>query len=87
MKPVVSVICITYNHEKFIAQTLDGFLIQKTDFPIEVIIHDDASTDKTAEIIRSYAQKAPDLQSRSLWIVFDKTKNRLPSFFNCFYYR
>lgn len=50
--PLVSISCITYNHEPYIAQTLDGFLMQKTDFPFEVLIHDDASTDKTADIIR-----------------------------------
>ena len=50
--PLVSVCCITYNHEPYIAQALDGFLMQKTSFSFEVLIHDDASTDKTADIIR-----------------------------------
>lgn len=58
-KPLVSVRCITYNHEPYIAQAIDGFLMQKTDFPFEVIIHDDASTDKTADIIREYERKYP----------------------------
>lgn len=57
--PLVSVRCITYNHEPYIAQAIDGFLMQKTDFPFEVIIHDDASTDKTADIIREYERKYP----------------------------
>lgn len=52
--PLVSIICITYNHEKYISQALDGFVMQKTDFPFEILIHDDASTDRTAEIIRKY---------------------------------
>lgn len=60
-KPKVSVCCITYNHENFIRQTLDGFVMQETDFPFEVIIHDDASTDKTADIIREYEAKYPDI--------------------------
>ncbi|EXY42319.1 glycosyl transferase 2 family protein, partial [Bacteroides fragilis str. 3774 T13] len=47
----MSVVCTTYNHEKYIRQTLDGFIIQKTSFPIEIIVHDDASTDSTALII------------------------------------
>ena len=59
--PLVSVRCITYNQQSFIAQTLDGFLSQETDFPFEVIVHDDASTDKTADVIREYEQKYPKI--------------------------
>ena len=57
----VSVVCITYNHADFIRQTLDGFVMQKTNFDFEVIIHDDASTDGTAEIVREYAEKYPNI--------------------------
>lgn len=53
IKPLVSVCCLTYNHEKFINQCLDGFLMQKTNFDVEFIIHDDASTDDTQNIILS----------------------------------
>ena len=56
---LVSIKCITYNQEKYISDALDGFLSQKTDFPFEVVVHDDASTDKTAEIIKEYASKYP----------------------------
>ena len=59
--PIVSIRCVTYNHEQYIADALDGFLIQKTSFPFEVIVHDDASTDKTADIIREYERKFPDI--------------------------
>ena len=59
--PLVSVRCITYNHEPYIAQALDGFLMQKTNFPFEVIVHDDASTDRTAEIIREYEARFPKI--------------------------
>ena len=59
--PLVSVVTLAYNHGKYIRQCLDGFVMQKTDFPFEVIIHDDASTDDTAEIIREYEQKYPDI--------------------------
>lgn len=59
--PIVSIKCLTYNHEPYIAQTLDGFLMQKTNFPFEVIVHDDASTDRTAEIIREYEKKFPKI--------------------------
>jgi glycosyltransferase involved in cell wall biosynthesis len=56
---VVSVICPTYNHEAFIGKALEGFLRQETTFPIEIIVHDDASTDGTADIIRSYESRFP----------------------------
>lgn len=59
--PLVSVRCITYNHEPYIAQALDGFLNQETTFPFEIIVHDDASTDKTADIIREYEAKYPKI--------------------------
>ena len=57
--PLVSIKCLAFNQEKYIAQTLDGFLMQETDFPFEVIVHDDASTDKTADILREYEKKYP----------------------------
>ena len=53
----VSVVCDAYNHEKYIAQCLDGIVMQKTNFAFEVLVHDDASTDKTADIIREYERK------------------------------
>lgn len=59
--PLVSVDCATYNHEPYIAQALDGFLMQKTNFPFAVIVHDDASTDRTAEIIREYEARFPKI--------------------------
>lgn len=58
---MVSVICNAYNHEKFIRQALEGFVMQKTDFKYEVLIHDDASKDRTADIIREYENKYPDI--------------------------
>jgi len=59
--PLVSICCTAYNHEKYIRSAIEGFLMQKTTFPIEIIIHDDASTDNTAKIIMEYAVKNPDL--------------------------
>ena len=60
-KPLVSVCCITYNHELYIRQAINGFLMQKTSFPIEIIIHDDASSDNTARIIKEFADMYPDI--------------------------
>lgn len=52
---------MVYNHEKYLAQCLDGIVMQKTLFPFEALIHDDASTDGSAAIIRSYAEKYPEI--------------------------
>lgn len=59
--PLLSICCIAYNHEKYIEDALTGFLIQETDFPIEILIHDDASTDNTANIIRDYEARYPNI--------------------------
>ena len=57
----VSVLCTAYNHEPYLRQALDGFVMQETDFPFEVLVNDDASTDNTAVLLREYAEKYPDL--------------------------
>lgn len=57
----VSICCTVYNHEKYLKRCLEGFLMQKTDFAFEILIHDDASTDKSAEIIRMYEERYPDI--------------------------
>lgn len=56
----VSILCLTYNHRKYIAQALDSFVSQKTDFEYEILVHDDASEDGTSDIIREYQKKYPD---------------------------
>lgn len=58
---LVSIVCITYNHASYIRKTLDSFLAQKTSFDYEIIIHDDASTDGTTDIIEEYVQKYPEI--------------------------
>ncbi|WP_051119678.1 glycosyltransferase family 2 protein [Gillisia sp. CAL575] len=58
---VVSICCLAYNHEAFISKCLDGFLVQKTLFAFEVLINDDASTDRTSTIIKEYENKYPKI--------------------------
>jgi len=60
-KPLVSVRCLAYNHAGFITDALDGFLNQITSFPFEIVIHDDASTDGTPDIIKEYATRFPHI--------------------------
>ena len=57
----VTVICLTYNHEAWIREALDSFVNQDVPWPIEVLVHDDASTDGTAAIVREYESAHPDL--------------------------
>ena len=61
VNPLVAIRCITYNHEPYIRDALEGFVMQQTNFPFVAIVHDDASTDGTAAIIREYAEKYPDI--------------------------
>ena len=80
--PLVSIVCIAYNHARFIRDALDGFVMQKTNFPFEILVHDDASTDGTADIIREYEAKYPDLfrcvyQTENQWGKKDPCKNFL----------
>ena len=58
---LVSINTLTYNHEKYIAQCIEGILMQKTNFAFELLIHDDASTDNTAAIIKEYEKKYPKI--------------------------
>ena len=58
---ILSIKCNTYNHEPYIAQCLEGFVMQKTNFQFEVLVHDDASTDKTADIVHDYERRYPDV--------------------------
>jgi glycosyltransferase involved in cell wall biosynthesis len=60
-KPLVSVHLLTYNHAKFIAQSIESVVNQKTTFPFEIIIGDDCSTDGTSQIVDDYAAQYPAL--------------------------
>lgn len=57
--PIVSICCVTYNHARYIAQTLSGFLAQETSFPFEILVGDDASTDETVKIIEEFKARYP----------------------------
>ncbi|MGN0171110.1 MAG: glycosyltransferase family 2 protein [Lachnospiraceae bacterium] len=68
---MVSVVCLAYNHSKYIRKCLEGFVMQKTNFRYEVIIHDDCSTDDTADIIREFSDKydfiVPIFQEKNMY--------------------
>ena len=59
--PLVFVKCMVYNHEPYLRQCLDGIVMQQTNFYFYAVVHDDASTDGSANIIREYAEKYPDI--------------------------
>lgn len=59
--PVISVVCTAFNHGRYIRETLQGFVDQRCAYPVEFIVHDDASTDDTATIIREFAERYPQL--------------------------
>ena len=59
--PLLTVRCFVYNQAEYLRQCLDGFVMQQTTFPFEAIVHDDASTDESADIIREYAEKYPHI--------------------------
>ena len=61
MKIEVSVVCLTYNQEKYVGKMLESLVKQKTNFEYEILVHDDASTDDTQKIISDYAEKYPEL--------------------------
>jgi len=60
-QPIVTVWCLAYNQKDFIRDALEGFVMQKTTFPFEVIVHDDASTDGTTAIVQEYARQYPEI--------------------------
>ena len=58
--PLVSVLVMTYDHARYIAQALDGALMQETRFPVEILVSEDCSTDGTREIVQAYAERHPE---------------------------
>lgn len=71
-KILVAIYCIVYNHEPYLRDCLEGFVMQKTNFSFVAVVHDDASTDKSADVIREYAEKYPEIilpiyETENLW--------------------
>lgn len=80
---LVSICCITYNHQSFIEDAIKGFLLQKTTFAFEIIIHDDASTDSTARIIEEYQNRYPSIIKPILQTTNQRSLGK-KSTLNCF---
>ncbi|MBR4705489.1 MAG: glycosyltransferase [Paludibacteraceae bacterium] len=70
---VLAIYCMVYNHEAFLRNCFEGFVMQKTNFRYVAVVHDDCSTDNSAAIIREYAEKYPDL-----FIPIFETENQYP---------
>jgi glycosyltransferase involved in cell wall biosynthesis len=77
-QPKVSICCITYNHEAFIAQTVDSFLMQQTDFEVEIIIGEDCSKDGTRQILLDYQARYPD---KIRLLLHDANIGMIPNFY------
>lgn len=70
MIPILSILTITYGHEAYIAETIEGVLNQEVDFPVEMIIADDCSPDNTEKVVRGYIENHPN----GHWIKYTKHK-------------
>ena len=79
---LVAIHCLVYNHEPYLRDCFEGFVMQKTDFRFVAIVHDDVSTDKSADIIREYAEKYPDIikpiyETENQWSKHDGSLERI----------
>lgn len=79
--PMVSIVCHTYNHVDYIENALDGFLMQETQFPFEIIIHDDASSDGTTKIVERYAEDYPKIIVPIIQTTNQWSQGKRPSLF------
>lgn len=78
-QPMISVVMITYNHEAFIGEAIEGILMQLCDYEIELIIADDCSTDNTGIVIKQYIDTHP----KGYWIKYsyhENNKGMIPNF-------
>lgn len=79
---LVAIHCLVYNHEPYLRDCLNGFVMQKTDFRFVAIVHDDKSTDNSAAIIREYAERYPDIikpifEKENQWSKHDGSLERI----------
>ncbi len=61
VSPKISIVTTTHNQEAYVRQAFDSFVAQRTDFPVEIVVADDASTDTTPSIIQEYTERYPHL--------------------------
>lgn len=76
--PVVSILCTTYNHERYVESAIRGFLSQDCTHPFEILIHDDASTDLTQRVIRAWQQRYPSIIKPVLQTVNQMSRGARP---------
>lgn len=81
-KPLVAIHCLVYNHEPYLRDCFEGFVMQQTNFPFVAIVHDDASTDNSAAIIREYKEKYPNIiqpiyETENQWRKSDGSLSRI----------
>lgn len=81
-KPLVVISCLVYNHEPYLRDCLEGFVMQKTNFRFVAIVHEDCSTDGSAAIIREYAKKYPEIirpiyETENQWSKHDGSLDRI----------
>lgn len=79
---IVSIRCTAFNQAPYIRKCLEGFVMQKTNFPFEAIVHDDASTDGTADIIKEFSNQYPEiikpiLDTENQWSKHDESLTRI----------
>lgn len=81
-KPLVAIHCLVYNHEPYLRDCFEGFVMQKTNFRFVAIVHEDCSTDHSANIIREYEAKYPDIfrpiyETENQWSKHDGSLERI----------
>ena len=79
---LVAINCLVYNHEPYLRDCFEGFVMQKTNFRFVAVVHEDCSTDNSAAIIREYAEKYPEIfrpifETENQWGKHDDSINKI----------